>query len=142
MSWRLAFGELAGAARKMLAMSVSVGMRVLAEMIDEELTARFGPSTRSSRNATATRHANAPSSVVFGGRRLKVQRSRGSTPRAPRSISTLLHLRRRRRPADIGRPTSRSAPRWRLRPAPPPSPRVSRRSGVKTKKALDELTAR
>jgi len=40
---RLAFTELAGAAREgLLAMSVSVGLQVLAEMMEEELTAKVG----------------------------------------------------------------------------------------------------
>ncbi len=77
---RLAFSELAGAAREgLLAMSVSVGMRVLIEMMEEELTAKVGPKHAKIPGRSATRHASAPGSVVLGGRRVGIQRPRART---------------------------------------------------------------
>ena len=44
---RLAFGEIAGAAREgLLAMSVALGFRVMAEMMEEELTTTVGAQAR------------------------------------------------------------------------------------------------
>ncbi len=60
-------------------MSVSVGMRVLVEMMEEELTAKVGPKHAKIPGRTATRHASAPGSVVLGGRRIKMQRPRART---------------------------------------------------------------
>ncbi len=155
---RLAFTELAGAARDgLLAMSVSVGLRVLAEMMEEEVAAKVGPKHAKIPGRTATRHASAPGSVVLGGRRVAVQR-----PRARTTDNAEVHLdtyaafadddvlsavvfermlaglpTRRHRAANEpvgaeveagGRSTSKSS--------------VSRRFVARTKKALDELTAR
>ncbi len=45
---RLALADVVGAAREgLLAMSVAVGLRVMAEMMDDEVTAKVGPSTPS-----------------------------------------------------------------------------------------------
>jgi putative transposase len=155
---RLAFSEVAGAAREgLLAMSVAVGLRVMAEMMEEELTAKAGPKHAKIPGRVATRHASAPGSVVLGGRRVKTSR-----PRARTTDNTEVHLdsyaafadddvlsavvmermlaglaTRRHRAANepVGsaveqeaRSTSKSS--------------VSRRFVAKTKKALDELMAR
>jgi putative transposase len=77
---RVALAEIAGAAREgLLAMSVSVGLRVMAEMMDAEVAAKVGPKHARIPDRTATRHASAPGSVVLGGRRLKVSRPRART---------------------------------------------------------------
>jgi putative transposase len=77
---RLQLAEVAGAAREgLLAMSVAVGLRVMAEMMDEELTAKVGPKHAKIPGRSATRHASAPGSVVLGGRRVKVNRPRART---------------------------------------------------------------
>jgi len=155
---RLAFTELAGAAREgLLAMSVSVGLRVMAEMMEEEVTTKVGPKHAKLPGRSATRHASAVGSVALGGRRVSVQR-----PRARTTDNTEVHLdtygafadddvlsavvmermlaglaTRRHRAANepVGaaveaeaRSTSKSS--------------VSRRFVAKTKKALDELMAR
>lgn len=155
---RLAFSELAGAAREgLLAMSVSVGMRVLVEMMEEELTAKVGPKHAKFPGRTATRHASAPGSVVLGGRRLKVQRPRARTTEGSevhldtyatfadddvlsavvmeRMLAGLATRRHRAANEPVGteveaqaRSTSKSS--------------VSRRFVAKTKKALEELMAR
>ncbi len=77
---RLAFTELADAAREgLLAVSVSVGPRVLAEMMEEEVTAKVGPKHAKIPGRIAIRHATARGSVVLGGRRVPVRRSRART---------------------------------------------------------------
>ena len=76
----LAFAEVAGAAREgLLAMSVAVGMRVMVEMMDEELTTKVGPKHAKLADRQASRHGTAPGSVVLGGRRVKVDRPRART---------------------------------------------------------------
>ena len=73
-------GEVRGAAKEgLLAMSVAVGLRVMAEMMEEELTSRVGPKHAKLAGRLATRHASAPGSVVLGGRRIKVRRPRART---------------------------------------------------------------
>jgi putative transposase len=77
---RMQLTEVAGAAREgLLAMSVAVGLRVMAEMMEEELTAKVGPKHAKLANRQARRHASAPGSVVLGGRRVKVRRPRART---------------------------------------------------------------
>lgn len=74
---RLALGDLLGAAREgLLAMSVSVGLGVFAEMMEEEITARVGAKHAKLDDRSASRHGSAPGSVVLGGRRVKVSRPR------------------------------------------------------------------
>jgi hypothetical protein len=53
-------------------MSMSVGMRVLHEIVDEPLTARVGPE-HAKLAAPAIRHASTPRLGRVGGRRLNVQ---------------------------------------------------------------------
>ena len=155
---RLAFTELAGVAREgLLAMSVSVGMRVLVEMMEEELTAKVGPKHAKIPGRTATRHASAPGSVVLGARRVKVQRPRARTTKGTevhlntyttfadddllsavvmeRMLAGLATRRHRAAGEPVGadveataRSTSKSS--------------VSRRFVAKTKRALEELMAR
>jgi transposase-like protein len=81
-------GEVREAAVEgLLAMSVAVGLRVMDEMMEEELTRRVGPKHAKLAGRRATRHASAPGSVVLGGRRIKVRR-----PRARSLDGTELHL--------------------------------------------------
>ena len=155
---RLAFAELAGAAREgLLAMSVSVGLRVLVEMMEEELTAKVGPKHAKIPGRTATRHASAPGSVVLGARRVKVRRPRARTTEGTEvHLDTYAPLRRRRRVVGGGHGADAGRPRH-----PPPraagepvgaeleatarstsKSSVSRRFVAKTKKALEELMSR
>jgi putative transposase len=77
---RVALSDVAEMAREgLLAMSVSVGLRVMAEMMQEEVTARVGPKHAKIAGRTAKRHASAPGSVVLGGRRVPVRRPRART---------------------------------------------------------------
>jgi hypothetical protein len=58
-------GEVREAAVEgLLAMSVAVGLKVMAEMMEEELTRRVGPKHAKLAGRRATRHASAPGSVV------------------------------------------------------------------------------
>jgi len=80
--------EVRGVAKEgLLALSVAVGLRVMADMMEEELTRRVGPKHAKLAKRCASRHASAPGSVVLGGRRIKVRR-----PRARTFDGTELHL--------------------------------------------------
>ena len=77
---RVALSDVAATAREgLLAMSVGVGLRVMAELMDAEVTAKVGPKHAKLPGRRATRHASAPGSVVLGGRRVKVSRPRART---------------------------------------------------------------
>ncbi len=66
---RLHLADVAGAAREgLLAMSVAARLRVVAEMMQEELTAKVGLKHANITDRTATGHASAPGSVVLSGR--------------------------------------------------------------------------
>ena len=74
---RLAVAEAALAAKEgLLAMSVAVGLRVMAEMMEAELIDRVGVKYAKLPGRTANRHGSAPGTVVLGGRRVKVDRPR------------------------------------------------------------------
>ena len=60
-------------------MSVAVGLRVMAEMMEDELTAKVGPKHAKVAQRKASRHGTAPGSVVLGGRRVKAERPRART---------------------------------------------------------------
>jgi putative transposase len=77
---RVALSDVAATAREgLLAMSVGVGLRVMAELMEAEVTAKVGPKHAKIPGRTAKRHASAPGSVVLGGRRVKVSRPRART---------------------------------------------------------------
>jgi hypothetical protein len=77
---RLALAEVVSAAREgLLAMSVGVGLRVFAEMMEEELASKVGPKHAKLLDRTGSRHGSAAGSVVLGGRRVGVQRPRAHT---------------------------------------------------------------
>jgi transposase-like protein len=72
-----ALGELVGAAREgLLALSVGVGLGVLSELMEEELTEVVGPKGRHDPQRTAVRHGHEPGEVTLGGRRVPVERPR------------------------------------------------------------------
>jgi transposase-like protein len=76
---RVSLASIAGAAREgLLAMSASVGLMVMHEMMAAEMTAKVGGVKHAK---LADRHGNwhgeAPGSVVLGGRRVPVERPRG-----------------------------------------------------------------
>jgi transposase-like protein len=77
---RASLTEVVGAAREgLLAMSVGVGLRVFAEMIEDELTGRVGAKHPKLADRPASRHGSASGSVVLSGRRVRVQRPRART---------------------------------------------------------------
>ena len=72
-----ALGELVGAAKEgLLALSVGVGLGVLAELMEEEVDEVVGPKGRHDVDRTAVRHGHEDGSVTLGGRRVPVQRPR------------------------------------------------------------------
>jgi transposase-like protein len=72
-----ALGELVGAAREgLLALSVGVGLGVLAELMEEEVDEVVGPKGRHDPARTAVRHGHEAGEVTLGGRRVAVERPR------------------------------------------------------------------
>lgn len=72
-----ALGELAGAAKEgLLALSVGVGLGVLAEIMEAEVDEVVGPKGRHDPDRTAKRHGHEEGSVTLGGRRAPISRPR------------------------------------------------------------------
>ena len=72
-----ALGELVGAAKEgLLALSVGVGLGVLAELMEEEVDEVVGPKGRHDRDRSAVRHGHEAGEVTLGGRRVAVERPR------------------------------------------------------------------
>jgi putative transposase len=72
-----ALGELVGAAREgLLALSVGVGLRVVHELMEAEVTDVVGPKGRWNPERTASRHGHEEGSMTLGGRRVPVSRPR------------------------------------------------------------------
>jgi putative transposase len=75
-----ALGELVGAAKEgLLALSVGVGLGVLAEMLEEEVDEVVGPKGKWNRDRIAVRHGHDDGEVTLGGRRVPVCRPRVRT---------------------------------------------------------------
>ncbi len=73
----VALREIAASAREgLLALSVGVGMQVVSEIFEEEVTRVAGSKGRHDPNRAANRHGHEPRSVVLGGRLVKVDRPR------------------------------------------------------------------
>jgi putative transposase len=72
-----ALGELVGAAQEgLMALSVGVGLGVLAELMEEEVTEVVGEKGRHDPDRTAVRHGHQAGEVTLGGRRVGVERPR------------------------------------------------------------------
>src|SRR5436305_7234627 len=72
-----ALGELVDAAREgLLALSVGVGLGVLAELMEEEVDEVVGAKGKHDRDRAAVRHGHEAGEVTLGGRRLAVERPR------------------------------------------------------------------
>ena len=70
-------GTLVGVAREgLLALSVGVGLGVLAELMEEEVTQVVGPRGRHDPDRVAVRHGHDDGEVTLGGRRLPVEHPR------------------------------------------------------------------
>lgn len=75
-----ALGELVGAAREgLLALSVGVGLRVVHELMEAEVTEIVGPKGRHDPARAASRHGHEDGSMTLGGRRVSVSRPRVRT---------------------------------------------------------------
>jgi transposase-like protein len=73
-----ALGELVGAAREgLLALSVGVGVRVVHELMEAEVTEVVGPKGKWNPERAASRHGHEDGSMTLGGRRVAVSRPRG-----------------------------------------------------------------
>lgn len=72
-----ALGELVGTAREgLLALSVGVGLGVLAELMEEEVDKVVGPKGKHDADRAAVRHGHEGGEVTLGGRRVGVERPR------------------------------------------------------------------
>ncbi|MCA1699221.1 MAG: transposase [Actinobacteria bacterium] len=75
-----ALGELVGSAKEgLLALSVGVGLGVLAELLEEEVADVVGPKGKHDAERTAVRHGHESGEVTLGGRRVAVGRPRVRT---------------------------------------------------------------
>ena len=75
-----ALGELVGAAQEgLLALSVGVGLGVMAELMEEEVDDVVGPKGKHDWDRTAVRHGHESGEVTLGGRRVAVERPRVRT---------------------------------------------------------------
>jgi transposase-like protein len=73
----VSLAELAGEVREgLLALAVGTGLRVMAAIMEEDVTAACGPKGRHDPERGATRHGHGPGSVTLGGRRVPVTRPR------------------------------------------------------------------
>jgi hypothetical protein len=63
-------------AEGLLAASTAVGLEVMAEMMEAEVTDLAGPKGRHDADRAATRHGSEAGSVTLGGRRLPVEHPR------------------------------------------------------------------
>jgi putative transposase len=72
-----ALGELVGAAREgLLALSVGVGLSVVHELMEAEVTGIVGRKGKHDRDRAAKRHGHERGSMTLGGRRVEVSRPR------------------------------------------------------------------
>ncbi len=154
-----ALGQLVGSAKEgLLALSVGVGLGVLAELLEEEVVEVVGVKGKHDPQRRAVRHGHESGEVTLGGRRVPVERPRvrSADGRSELPLQTYAHFadrdqlarvvlermlagvstRRYRRTAEpvgsqveqAARSTSRSA--------------VSRSFVERTRRALDELMSR
>jgi putative transposase len=72
-----ALGQLVGSAREgLLALSVGVGLGVLAELMEEEVVEVVGAKGKHDAERTAVRHGHESGEVTLGGRRIAFERPR------------------------------------------------------------------
>jgi transposase-like protein len=72
-----ALGELVNSAKEgLLALSVGVGLGVLAELMEEEVCEVVGPKGKHDPDRDAVRHGHETGEVTLGGRRVQVERPR------------------------------------------------------------------
>ena len=74
---REALGQLVGSAKEgLLALSVGVGLGVLAELLEEEVVEVVGAKGKHDSERTAVRHGHESGEVTLGDRRVGVERPR------------------------------------------------------------------
>ncbi len=76
----VALTELAAAAKEgLLAFSVGVGLAVVDELLQAEVTRRVGPRGKHNPERTANRHGEEPRQLTLGGRRVEITKPRVRT---------------------------------------------------------------
>ncbi len=83
-----ALGELVGAAREgLLSLSVGVGLAVVHELMEAEVSEVVGPKGKWNPERTAKRHGHEDGSMTLGGRRVAVRRPRMRTADDERELA-------------------------------------------------------
>ncbi|MBW8059714.1 MAG: hypothetical protein FVQ78_05145 [Solirubrobacterales bacterium] len=94
-SVQAALGDLAGAAKEgLLALSVGVGLGVMHELMEAEVTEVVGPKDKHEPERSAVRHGHEAGRVTLGGRRVPVSRPRMRSAEEDRELplDTYLHF--------------------------------------------------
>jgi len=87
-----ALGELVGAAKEgLLALSVGVGLGVMAELMEEEVCEVVGPKGKHDRDRSAVRHGHEDGEVTLGGRRVAVERPRVRTADGSEEVTLAIY---------------------------------------------------
>jgi len=114
----VALREIASQAKEgLLALSVGVGMQVVSEIFEEEVTSLVGHKGRHDRARTANRHGHESRQVVLGGRLVKVGRPRVRRTGGGRGLTS--HLPCLRRSGSASRSRARADARRALFPPIP-----------------------
>ena len=90
-----ALGQLVGSAKEgLLALSVGVGLGVLAELLEEEVVEVVGAKGKHNPERVAVRHGHESGEVTLGGRRVQVERPRvrSAKGRAEVRLATYEHF--------------------------------------------------
>ena len=121
-------GQLVGSAKEgLLALSVGVGLGVLAELMEEEVVEVVGAKGKHDAERVAVRHGHESGGVTLGGRRVAVERPRvrSADGAAELRLATYAHFADR---DPLTKPGGRSCANRETRSSPAISSR-SRRSG-------------
>ena len=78
--------------RGLLAASVAIGLDVMGELIDTEVTALAGPKGKRDSNRAAYRHGTEDGKVTLGGRRIPVRRPRVRSVADENGVEREVHL--------------------------------------------------
>ena len=76
----------------LLAASVAIGLDVMGELVEAEVTDVAGPKGRHDPNRSATRHGTEDGKVTLGGRRIPVRRPRVRTVAGDAGVEREVHL--------------------------------------------------
>jgi hypothetical protein len=76
----------------LLAASVAIGLDVMGELVDAEVTDIAGPKVRHNRDRSTYRHGTADGKVTLGGRRIPVRRPRVRTVADENGVEREVHL--------------------------------------------------